>query len=100
MEEDTKEQALDKLEAILPLIAYPDELLDDQALDDYHKDLMVDPKSFLKTVLGDNLFASKYYFQNLREPVIRDDWTGFYGAAATVNAFYNPAANTIRKSKN
>lgn len=97
-ENTTREHALEKLDEMLPLVAYPDELLDDETLDNYYKNLTVYPESFLRTMLSYNLFFTKLYLENLRKPVVRDDWTsGLYGSASVVNAMYHRSTNTIRE---
>ena len=96
MDQETKRAALEKLDEIVPLIAYPDEFFDDQKLNDYYKNLKVYPESLLKTVLSYSLFMMAGEFGKLREPIDKRDWTGLYGGAAIVNAFYNPTTNTVR----
>ncbi|CAG5093470.1 Similar to Ece1: Endothelin-converting enzyme 1 (Mus musculus) [Cotesia congregata] len=48
IDEETKKNAIAKAEAIKSLIAYPDELLDDEMLEEYFADLDLDNDCFLK----------------------------------------------------
>ncbi|KAJ8664429.1 hypothetical protein QAD02_006091 [Eretmocerus hayati] len=95
MDPATKKSAIDKLVAMKSLIAYPDELLDDNKLNDFYKDLTVNPDSFVKTILGINRFAQKRYSTMYKKPMSKFDWTGSFGMVATVNGFYNPNENSF-----
>lgn len=98
MDDVTKKQALEKLDGILPLVAYPDELLDDEILDDYHKNIVIHSDSFLKTTLNLNAFTVQKEMENLRKPVIKSVWTTtMYGSSAVVNARYQRSTNSFRK---
>lgn len=97
MDEVTKKSALQKLHHMASLIAYPEELLNDEKLNDHYKDLIIDPLSLLKTELNYNRYAMRLAVKLLKEPVKRFDWTGLFGAASTVNAFYLPTTNSIRE---
>lgn len=51
-DDNTKKAALEKLDNMAPLIAYPNELLEDEKLNDYYIGLEVNSKSLLKTELS------------------------------------------------
>lgn len=95
MDQDTKEKALEKLRHMLPLVAYPDEILDDKKLINYYKNLTIDPHSYLKTKLKINFFRFENEVISLTQSIDKSDWTGLYGKAAVVNAFYDPKDNSI-----
>lgn len=95
MDYKTKQEALLKLDKMKPLVAYPKELLDDEMLDNYHKMIVIDKTSFLKTNLNLNIFSNNLAVQLLEEPVDPFDWTGVFGRASTTNAFYSPTSNSI-----
>lgn len=95
MDEKTKEAAIEKLGNMAPLIAYPNELLNDEKLNDFYKDMTVDSSSLLGTELSINRFAFERNVKSLYKPVDRLDWTGLFGAASMVNAFYDPTINAI-----
>ncbi len=85
MSEQTKVRALEKLEAFLPKIGYPDEWRDFSGVEIRRDDLM------------GNVRALRAYFQvdairRLDEPTDRHEW---FSPAHTVNAFYNAQFNAI-----
>ena len=51
MDDDTKAQAFEKLEKMRAFVAYPDEIMDEKILDEYYKDVQVDEKNFLTSIL-------------------------------------------------
>lgn len=95
MKSDVKKTALEKLDKMLAFIAYPDRILDNKTLDEYHKDLRVNSSSFLMTMLNYNLFERKHLIKSLRIPNTRDDWTDEHRAAAQVKAYYNCVKNAL-----
>ena len=96
MDEKTRKAALEKLENIVPHIAFPDELLDDQKLEDYYENLEFDSGSYLKTKLKINKFFIDKSFRKVREAVNVTDWES-HVSSSVVNAFYSPSENSIRK---
>ncbi|SMP70860.1 M13-type metalloendopeptidase [Anoxynatronum buryatiense] len=86
MSEETKEKAIEKLEAITVKIGYPDQW--DTALDDV---IIVEDKVFENNaaVLKAQKSNSK---MELYQPVDREKWTV---TVYEVNAYYNPMANEI-----
>lgn len=97
MDEKTKQAAKIKLDSVQQHIAYPDELLDDEKLDAYYKNLEIEPESFLKSHLNIQLFSLKNVLEKWRKPVDKNHWTT-HGHVAIVNAFYQPSENSIRKN--
>ena len=85
MSDTTKQQALDKLEAFLPKLGYPDKWRDYSALQ-LHADQL------LANVLRVRAHNHAYRLNKLKEPVDRNDWTT---NPQTVNAFYRPTHNSI-----
>ncbi len=85
MTEETKKQALIKLQAITPKIGYPDKWRDFSSVeikaDDYVGNLMRLRK-----------FGTEYMFSKIGQPV---DKTEFGMTAPTVNAYYSPVNNEI-----
>lgn len=96
MDGDTREQALKKLQTMATLIAYPDELNQDQVILDYYKNLNIDETSYLQSSFEITKFLSDYTYRKLREPIIKNEWKT-WAKAAQVNAFYNRAHNHISK---
>lgn len=85
MGDTTKERALEKLEAFLPKIGYPDEWRDFSSVVISRDDLMGNVRS-LRRYFEDLAFA------RLSEPTDRNEW---FSPAQTVNAFYNAQFNAI-----
>lgn len=85
MGEDTRKQALFKLENFTTKIGYPDKWRDYSAL-------QVDSNNLVGNVLAANLFEASYERDKLGKPIDRSEW-GM--SPQTVNAYYNPAMNEI-----
>lgn len=86
MSDDTKVQALKKLNAITVKIGYPDKWKD------YSK-LNVDPAlSYWENVHNANMWAQERYLEKWGKPVDRTEW-GM--TPQTINAYYNPLNNEI-----
>lgn len=86
MSDDTKVQALKKLNAITVKIGYPDKWKD------YSK-LNVDPSlSYWENVHNANQWAQDRYLEKWGKPVDRTEW-GM--TPQTINAYYNPLNNEI-----
>lgn len=94
MDNKTKQSALEKVNAMVSHIAYPDELLDDAKLEEYHKGMDVDPDSLLKSVLKINIFCSDYSFNELRLPVNKTEWIA-HASPTFINAYYSFEENSI-----
>lgn len=60
-------------------IAYPDEFLSNEKLDDYHRNLVIDDKSFLSTSLNINKFLDTKIFESIGRPFNYAEWTGAFG---------------------
>lgn len=96
MDEETRMAALDKAKAMTTHIGYPDEIMDNAKLEEYYKDLEIDPERYLESVLNMNVFGTDYAFNKLRKPVNKTDWIT-HARPAIVNAFYSSIENSIRK---
>lgn len=86
MSEETKAQALAKLETFNPKIAYPDKWRD------YSKLHVSDQNTLLENVLAARAFETDRELGRLGKPVDRDEW---FMTPQTVNAYYNPQMNEI-----
>lgn len=96
MDEETRMAALDKAKAMTTHIGYPDEIMDNAKLEEYYKDLEINPDTYLESVLNMNVFGTDYAFNKLRKPVNKTDWVS-HARPAIVNAFYSSIENSIRK---
>jgi putative endopeptidase len=85
MGEQTRREALAKLEAFTPKIGYPDRWRDYSALE-------VDPSDLLGNVARAAAFEIDRNLAKLGGPVDRDEW---FMTPQTVNAYYNPGLNEI-----
>lgn len=95
MDYDDRVSALEKFDAIVYYIGYPDELLDDHILNEYYKDLKFNTEeNYLNTVVQIDRFTTTKKFSKLRHAVNKPDWTTRANQAA-LDAFYNPTDNTI-----
>lgn len=96
MDEKTREAALVKAKSIVTHIGYPDELMDDKKLEEYYKDVRVNEKKFIESVLSIKVFENDLTYKKLRKAVNKTDWET-HSKAAVVNAAYSPIENSIRK---
>jgi len=90
----TKQRAFEKADLMTPNIAYAKEILDDRLLEEFYDGLVLSKASYLKNYLHLKIWISKYYAKEFRQPVDKKSWKT-HGGAAIVNAFYNPAENSI-----
>lgn len=96
MDDKTRVAAHTKVKAMATHIGYPDELMDNKKLEEYYKDLEIDSKKYLESVLRMSVFGTDYAFNKLRKPVNKTDWIT-HARPAIVNAFYSSIENSIRK---
>jgi putative endopeptidase len=85
MSDETKKKALNKLNAFMKKIGYPDKWRDYGALTIVNND-------YVKNVLASSQWEYNYELNKLGKPVDRAEW-GM--TPPTVNAYYNPAFNEI-----
>ncbi|KAL7291511.1 hypothetical protein TKK_0014771 [Trichogramma kaykai] len=95
MDEKTRSAAIEKIDAMENLIAYPDELLDDSKLEEYYEKLEISKDALFDNLIAVNLVASNYSLERFRQPVNKTDWVDF-GDAAVINAFYLPNENSMQ----
>jgi len=85
MSDDTKKNALEKLEAINVKIGYPDKWRD-------YSGLEISKDSYVMNALKANRFNFAYMMKKVNKPTDPNDW-GM--TPQTVNAYYNPTRNEI-----
>jgi putative endopeptidase len=85
MGEDTKRQALEKLETFNPKIGYPTRWRD-------YSSLPVTAESLWQNVVAGNEFDFQRELSKIGKPLDRDEW---FMTPQTVNAYYNPGFNEI-----
>lgn len=96
LDEETKRRALSKLEKMTPIVAYPDELLNDTILHKIYENISIDELKFFETVLELNKYYLYTIFKDLHKPNDRNNWES-HSQVSVVNAFFAPPENTIRK---
>ncbi|XP_043215656.1 neprilysin-2-like isoform X13 [Amphibalanus amphitrite] len=94
MDNKTKERAKDKSKSINYHIAYPEEILNNTALDMLYDGLFIDDSHYFENNINMSVFGTNYAFKKLREPIDKNDWRT-HGSAAVVNAYYSPIENSI-----
>ena len=85
MTDETKQKAIEKLEAITVKIGYPDKWKDYGKLD-------IVPDSYFDNILAVQQFEVNRSLKKIGKPVDKDEW-GM--TPQTVNAYYNPSNNEI-----
>lgn len=95
-DEATREAALQKLDSMTSLVAYPYELLDDNELVRVYKNITLDSSKLLETFLQLSKLEAAGKFRMLRNSNFKSDWT-INSFVAQVNAFYYPGENIFRK---
>ncbi|HEY8747645.1 MAG TPA: M13 family metallopeptidase [Tepidisphaeraceae bacterium] len=85
MNEQTKQQALAKLDKVMRKVGYPDKWRDYSAL-------KIETDSYVQNVLRARAFNFNYRLNKLGKPIDKSEW-GM--TPPTVNAYYNPTMNEI-----
>jgi putative endopeptidase len=85
MSEDTRAQALKKMDAFNQKIGYPDRWRD-------YAELTVAPGPFVENVMRVRVSETKRDYARVGKPIDRSQWAM---TAPTVNAYYNPPLNEI-----
>lgn len=97
MDDSTRDASLEKAKKMTAHIGYPDELMDDKKLIEYYDNLTIDENQYFESMLNINKFDSEKALSKLRQVVNKSDWET-HAYVAMINAFYNAAENSIRKS--
>jgi putative endopeptidase len=85
MGEQTRAQAIDKLERFTPKIGYPDVWRD-------YSSIEIDPTDLLGNVVRANAFEHDRNLAKIGKPIDRTEW---FMLPQTVNAYYMPSMNEI-----
>lgn len=99
MDEDSKKMALEKAHKMDYHIAYPNELVDNNKLEEFYNGLELDSHSLFYNVRYIRNFRRDQLIGKLRKPVNKTDWET-HSIPFVVNAFYSLIENSIRKSIN
>lgn len=94
MDEKTREKAIQKAKSLTAHIGYPNELAENNKLEEYYRDLEIEPDNLLLNSLRLEVFDSDHLFNKLRKPVNKTDWET-HSTPSTVNAYYSSPENSI-----
>lgn len=97
MDEGTRDAAIEKANAIVFNVAYPDELTDDKKLEEYYRELELQPDSLFHSILHVNNFIKNKKIQEFRAPIVKNDWRQIAVNVAKVDAYYYTWWNSICK---
>ncbi|XP_055299905.1 neprilysin-2-like isoform X2 [Sitodiplosis mosellana] len=95
MDEKTRQEAIKKAKALTAHVGYPNELADNNKLEDYYQNLEIEPDNLLLNTLRLNVFNADHSFSKLRKPVNKTDWET-HSKPAVVNAYYASLENSIQ----
>lgn len=96
MDAKTKLAASNKVDAITTHIGYPDELYDNNKLNEFHRTVVINQSNYLESILNINKFYMSYEFDSLRKPVNKTDWIT-HSSPTFINAYYSFEENSIGK---
>jgi len=85
MSEATKKKAIEKLNAVIMKVGYPDKWKDLSSM-------QIDRSSYVHNVMSANKWAFNYMISKYGKPVDRTEWNM---EPQTYNAYYNPSNNEI-----
>ncbi|KFB42374.1 AGAP001791-PA-like protein [Anopheles sinensis] len=96
VDEVTRAAALEKVSTMVNHIGHPDELMDDDKITEYYKNLEFNPNStYLNSILNIAKFDTTMENKRLHLPVNKTDWID-HSRIMVVNAFYNFFENSIQ----
>ncbi|KAG7524186.1 phosphate-regulating neutral endopeptidase [Solea senegalensis] len=93
MDQITKERAIEKADAVLAKVGYPEFILNDTYLSDDLKELKFKELDYYGNVMQTLKFIAQADISWLRKSVPRKEW---FTNPTTVNAFYSSSTNQIR----
>lgn len=97
LDEQSKVAAISKALAMHFDIGFPDELIDDQKLNEYYDGLELSANSLLENLMRINQFLAKINKRQLHTPINRHEWSERATRLTKVDAFYGVSQNTICK---
>uniref|UniRef100_A0A3Q4HZM0 endothelin-converting enzyme 1 n=1 Tax=Neolamprologus brichardi TaxID=32507 RepID=A0A3Q4HZM0_NEOBR len=92
MDDQTRQAAKDKADAIYDMIGFPEFILDSKELDDVYDGYEVSDDSFFQNMLNFYNFSARVMADQLRKTPNKDQWSM---TPPTVNAYYMPTKNGI-----
>lgn len=97
MDESTRKHAIRKANAMNFHIGYPDELTNDDKLNEHYHGLKLQTDSIFHSTLSIRKFNQNHRSAEYRLPIDRNDWRDLSIRAALVNAFNIEQHNSIRE---
>ncbi|XP_031781394.1 neprilysin-2 [Nasonia vitripennis] len=94
MDDQTRKSAIEKLEAMGVTVGHADELMEDDKVDGYYKDLVINPGSYFHSAFNLSMFLQNENYKMLRKPLNLSDWT-MRQSAVIINAYYMLQKNSI-----
>lgn len=94
MDEKTRTEAIRKAISLTAHIGYPDELAENDKLEEYYRDLEIEPDDLLLNTLRIEVFELDNFFAKLRKPVNKTDWET-HSIPSIVGAYYSSLENSI-----
>ncbi|CAB4068160.1 MMEL1 [Lepeophtheirus salmonis] len=95
MDEQTRTRAINKLAAIKEYIAYPEEIMKVENLEELYKGLKINNNTYFENEKSLSLWSYSYLWKKLREKIDKTDWKR-HAEPAVVNAFYSSIENSIQ----
>jgi predicted metalloendopeptidase len=101
IDENTRDKLLNKLQSLVPLIAYPDKGFDEQAIKDFYEDIKIDKSQYLRTLFQLRIIAADDKFQQtyMSSSTNESDLWRRYLAPTSIAAQYSASDNTISKDR-
>lgn len=96
MDDESRNAAIEKANAMKFHIGYPDELMNDTMLDEHYKDLELQSDSYFQSMLNAQKILMNREILQLREPVDKNDWIEHSLRLTHVDAFYSVVENSIQ----
>lgn len=96
MDNKTRGAAIAKALAMHFHIAYANELIDDDKLQEHYNGLDLHADSLLHSIMEIRKFRNKHLVEQLRTPINKTDWET-HSMITAVNAFYSHTENSIRR---
>ncbi|XP_030205182.1 phosphate-regulating neutral endopeptidase PHEX [Gadus morhua] len=93
MDEPTKKRAVEKADAVLAKVGYPEFYLNDTYVNEDLKHLSFSETDYYGNIMQVFGHSAMDYIRRLRKSVQRTEW---YTSPTTVNAFYSSSTNQIR----
>lgn len=95
MDDESRAAAIVKANRMLMHIAYADELVDTNKLEEFYHGLELVPDSLIHSLVQLHKFYDQRAIRKLRRTVNKVDWET-HSKATQVNAFYSPTENSIQ----